>query len=851
MKMLRWLVLVVMLGAAGAVHGQEVAEWTIIHYLAVDNNLEGQGFGDLREMSYAGSDANINIVVQYDRAEGYDSSGGDWTTTRRFYVQNAPRVTLDSRQRAEQLAALLDDGTVPVQQIVDEILALETQDPQTYARVMAFYNVSTEAPFDQPALEDIGEANMGDAAVLEEFISWAIENYPARRYAVIISSHGGGWHAIGPDEGNNGDMLELPEIDAALASVRARYNIDRFDIVGFDACLMSTVEVAAAIAPHAHYMLASQEVVPGQGWDYAGALGALKANPTMDAFELGSAFVDAYMEYYAGPGNRTKVDIALIELTQIAPLQEALGRFAQAAKQNTLDALSAYATARLNAQTFGVSAGDRGEYFSAIDLRDFMTQVSNHPAITGDIFSASQEVVAAVDRAVAYQRSDSRLPQARGLSLYLPLNSAIYESANKASRYDEVIAPPLRVWDDFLRHFHDVTNTSVTGEDLAVRIQEVFHARPVASVEDMPTVLFVGSGRGVVDMSYFVTYQPENAPPLLVDAANIAIFTTLPSGDVVKEYPEGDTNTIFSWGAEVPLLTDGVNQALVVVFTDNTSSNEGLVEGMLTTPDGDIQANLVMDLDTRTLRSIIALQPGDEGYAAPFEVSPQPGWQFTPSGYVINDSGELETTLSSTTFTFGDTPLSFFYAPAPSGQYVFTLVITDLAGNQAVERVGLTVDNSGVSGEWRGFTDTNYGINFPYPYTWYDSSTLVNEDGSETYILADRDRNSANKIYVDVYQASDADEVMAVLEQRFGDLGIALGEMAPVAGEQVSGYLAPYGYIADDGEHQGYVFALYSPVSGYGYIIDVDFMAEYIDEMERVTTRIYENLLFFEPRLFD
>jgi hypothetical protein len=366
----------------------------------------------------------------------------------------------------------------------------------------------------------------------------------------------------------------------------------------------------------------------------------------------------------------------------------------------------------------------------------------------------------------------------------------------------------------------------------------------------MPTVLFVGSGRGVVDMSYFVTYQPEDAPPLLVDASNISILTTLPSGDVVREYPNGDTNTIFSWGAEVPILTDGTNQELVIVFTDNTSSNEGLVEGVLTTPDGDIQANLVMDLETRAVRSIIALQPGDEGYAAPFEVSPQPGWQFTPYRYIINDSGELETTSSTTTFTFGENPLSFFFAPAPSGEYLFSLVISDLAGNQAVERVGLTVDNSSISGEWRGFTDTNYGINFPYPYTWYDSTTLVNEDGSETYIVADRDRDSVNKIYVDVYEAADADAVMAVLEERFGALGISLGEIVPISGEQATGYLAPYAYMADAGEHQGYVFALHSPVSGYGYIIDVDFMAEYIDEMERVTTQIYENLLFFEPRLF-
>ena len=39
-----------------------------------------------------------------------------------------------------------------------------------------------------------------------------------------------------------------------------------FDLVGFDACLMASVEVAKIIEPHAKYMIASEEVEPGHGW---------------------------------------------------------------------------------------------------------------------------------------------------------------------------------------------------------------------------------------------------------------------------------------------------------------------------------------------------------------------------------------------------------------------------------------------------------------------------------------------------------------------------------------------------------------------------------------------------------
>ena len=43
---------------------------------------------------------------------------------------------------------------------------------------------------------------------------------------------------------------------------------DQFEFVGFDACLMGTVETAGLMASYARYMVASQETEPGCGWEY-------------------------------------------------------------------------------------------------------------------------------------------------------------------------------------------------------------------------------------------------------------------------------------------------------------------------------------------------------------------------------------------------------------------------------------------------------------------------------------------------------------------------------------------------------------------------------------------------------
>jgi len=113
--------------------------WTFMVYLDGDNDLEDAGIDDFLEMSSAGSDTGINIVVQFDRVPGYSSAYGDWTSTKRFHI--------------------------------------------TYGMT----------PTSLEAVQDIGEANMGSPATLSDFANWAITNYPAERYALVFWNHGGGW----------------------------------------------------------------------------------------------------------------------------------------------------------------------------------------------------------------------------------------------------------------------------------------------------------------------------------------------------------------------------------------------------------------------------------------------------------------------------------------------------------------------------------------------------------------------------------------------------------------------------------------------------------------------------------
>ena len=81
------VLLLLPLGVFSTASADPLPAWTLMVYLDADNNLESAGIDDFLEMATVGSDANINIVVQFDRINGYDTSYGDWTRCKRFYIE--------------------------------------------------------------------------------------------------------------------------------------------------------------------------------------------------------------------------------------------------------------------------------------------------------------------------------------------------------------------------------------------------------------------------------------------------------------------------------------------------------------------------------------------------------------------------------------------------------------------------------------------------------------------------------------------------------------------------------------------------------------------------------------------
>ena len=66
-------------------------KWTILVYLAGDNNLAEAGDADIMEMKQVGSTNDINIVAQFDRA-------GERETTTRYFLRHGTAPAKDAVQ---------------------------------------------------------------------------------------------------------------------------------------------------------------------------------------------------------------------------------------------------------------------------------------------------------------------------------------------------------------------------------------------------------------------------------------------------------------------------------------------------------------------------------------------------------------------------------------------------------------------------------------------------------------------------------------------------------------------------------------------------------------------------------
>ena len=269
------------------------------------------------------------------------------------------------------------------------------------------------------------EVSMGAPETLASFIEFCAKQYPASHNALIFWDHGSGplW-GFGHDELNNGDGLLLQELQKAMESgPYASTTKKKLDWVGFDACLMGSVENAALWKDYANYLIASEELEPGDGWDYSFLPELAK---DADTETIANAVIDSFARHYEQAANsfsNPDVTLACYDLSKTEPVVTALDNLMSAMTDSIADGgYGDISRARRASKAFGLtSAGGRASALDLVDLGDFAEHIQGKfPDETAALKDSLSHMVV---------RSHSNVDHVNGVSLYIPGdNLELYET---------------------------------------------------------------------------------------------------------------------------------------------------------------------------------------------------------------------------------------------------------------------------------------------------------------------------------------------------------------------------------------------------------------------------------------
>ncbi len=330
-------------------------------------------------------------------------------------------------------------------------------------RFIDFTKVQTHKVFrdEIQLLQDLGSQNMGDPATLSSFLNYATKEFPAEKYVIILWNDGSGIGGFGTDTISQ-DHLSLSEIHKAFSDASKSSTNQKFELIGFDACLMASIEVLSELDEFGSVMVASQELEPGWGWNYYTIVQGLQDNPDQTGFELGRTIADSYASHVDAKAKEFEeyntsdtLTLSVIDLSKIAALESAVSRLSDAFDEelNDLGAANTYAKAIGRTERFGI-----GSEFSSghVDLYHLSYNIGlQFP----ELRESASEVQKLTDEAVVYKINRTLHQDSRGISMYMP------EGANRDSLTTNQSSDSYTFsrWDNIITKFRSLLRTDIAA----------------------------------------------------------------------------------------------------------------------------------------------------------------------------------------------------------------------------------------------------------------------------------------------------------------------------------------------------------------------------------------------------
>lgn len=267
-------------------------------------------------------------------------------------------------------------------------------------------------------------------------LNYGHDNYNTEYYDLILWDHGAGpIYGYGYDEYNKQDSMSIEDIKKALSN-SAFGGENKLELIGFDACLMSSVEVASSLSGYANYMVASQEFEPGSGWNYRFLE---KVNSNTSTLEFGKSIIDYFEDYYKSKDYVKGISLSLLKLNKIDNVINYTNTLFSKVDSNLSIDFSTISRTRSNSKSYGRIANE-DYYYDLIDLNDLLDKMPSK--YKDDI----NNLKTSLSDLVVYQKTD--LENTNGISIFFPYenkkeiesNLAKYKNIEFSSSYYSFIS---------------------------------------------------------------------------------------------------------------------------------------------------------------------------------------------------------------------------------------------------------------------------------------------------------------------------------------------------------------------------------------------------------------------------
>ena len=427
--------------------GKDSDTWTICLYM-VGANLEDMGEDDL---------ATVVRVQTYEQRKKLQEESlqndikrvADYSDELAKKGIELPSYLYTAQHPDASAGASSDSGTTiatgrgAASADIDEILSeswndqitvvIQTGGATRWSNQLVNPNRTQRFLYKNGQFEEIANLPVQDSCSVESlsgFLRFCDENYRSDHNMLVLWDHGGGAFGYGGDS-IFGTNMSLRDLRKALKSV---YKPDRskpaFDIIGFDACLMSSLEVVHYLDGFASYLTVSEETEPGFGWEYTSWLQTLSDDPAMSPAQVAMSVADTYMDYYMKQNasktlftmlvGSTDVTFSVIDENKGCELYDAYCALTKAQLTDAAKDISVLSEIGRCGKRSTQFCGSASTVFNTVDLGNYVDyMIDTYP-------KESSRIKDLLEQTVLYHRESGALSDSQGLSVYLPCSISDY-----------------------------------------------------------------------------------------------------------------------------------------------------------------------------------------------------------------------------------------------------------------------------------------------------------------------------------------------------------------------------------------------------------------------------------------